>query len=260
MLGLRFLMASDQASIRKLEKAVAVLGICSGFPRKIPGKSRESCRKNMPESCEALNSRISGTRKGKPAAHLGSTLPRTLSQPSVRGVFEINSCGLLEFSDSRGNRDGLSTKRHLLCSFGALCYLDILILASLGNASLFTKCLFTIFVPLDPPPPNQQSDGFPLDFLSKGPQTELRTLSQNCEQTLQKLQTNRIMNKRAFLKNCRKASKAILRLFDDFCHCFPYAKLSRTFESRWHNLKEAAYSRSSLHRVTGCRRWQPCSC
>ena len=71
----------------------------------------------------------------------------------------------------------------------------------LGNASLFTKFLFTIFVPLNPPPPNQQNDGFPLEFLLKGPQTELRTLSQNCEQTLQKLRTNRIMNKRAFL-NC----------------------------------------------------------
>ena len=69
----------------------------------------------------------------------------------------------------------------------------------LGNARLFTKFLFTILVPLDPPPPNQQSDGFPLEFLLRGPQTELRTLSQNCEQTLQKLRTNRIMNKRAFL-------------------------------------------------------------
>ena len=38
-----------------------------------------------------------------------------------------------------------------------------------------------------PPPPNQQNDGFPLELLLKGPQTELRTLSQNCEQTLQKL-------------------------------------------------------------------------
>ena len=69
---------------------------------------------------------------------------------------------------------------------------------SLGNASLFTKFLFTIFVPLDPPPPNQQNEGFPLEFLLKGPQTKLRTLSQNCEQTLQKLRTNRIANKRAF--------------------------------------------------------------
>ena len=51
-----------------------------------------------------------------------------------------------------------------------------------------------------PSPPNQQNDGFHLEFLFKGPQTELRTLSQNYEQTLQKLRTNRIMNKRAFLK------------------------------------------------------------
>ena len=69
----------------------------------------------------------------------------------------------------------------------------------LGNASLFTSILFTIFAPLNPPPPNQQSAGFPLEFLLEGPQTELRTLSQNCEQTLQKLRTNRIVNKRAFL-------------------------------------------------------------
>ena len=41
-----------------------------------------------------------------------------------------------------------------------------------------------------PPPPNQQDEGFPLEFLLEGPQTELRTLSQNCEQTLQKLRTN----------------------------------------------------------------------
>ena len=50
------------------------------------------------------------------------------------------------------------------------------------------------------PPPNQQNEGFALEFLLEGPQTELRTLSQNREQTLQKLRTNRIMNKRAFLK------------------------------------------------------------
>ena len=64
----------------------------------------------------------------------------------------------------------------------------------LGNAVLFTIFLFTTFVPLKPPPPNQQNDGFPLEFLLEGPQTELRTLSQNCEQTLQKLRTNRITN------------------------------------------------------------------
>ena len=63
----------------------------------------------------------------------------------------------------------------------------------LGNTNLFTKCLFTIFVPLEPPPPpNQQSDRIPLDFRLKGSQTEFWTLSQNCEQTLQKLRTKRI--------------------------------------------------------------------
>ena len=34
------------------------------------------------------------------------------------------------------------------------------------------------------PPPNHQNEGFSLEFLLEGPQTELRTLSQNCEQTL----------------------------------------------------------------------------
>ena len=70
----------------------------------------------------------------------------------------------------------------------------------LGNTSLFTYILFTIFVPINLPAPNQQNEGFPLEFLLEGPQTELRTLSQNCEQTLKKLRTNRIMNKRALLK------------------------------------------------------------
>ena len=36
-----------------------------------------------------------------------------------------------------------------------------------------------------PPLPKQESDGFPLEFLLKGSQKELRTLSPNCEQTLQ---------------------------------------------------------------------------
>ena len=68
---------------------------------------------------------------------------------------------------------------------------------------MFTKVLFTISVPLNPPPPNQQNDGCPLEVLLKGLETELRTLSQNCEQTLQKLRTNRIMNKRVFLSKAR---------------------------------------------------------
>ena len=72
-------------------------------------------------------------------------------------------------------------------------------LLCLGNASLFTKILFTILAPLDTPPPNQQSDGFPLEFRFKRPKTELRTLSQNCVQTLPTLRAKTMMNKRAFL-------------------------------------------------------------
>ena len=41
----------------------------------------------------------------------------------------------------------------------------------------------------------------------------MRTLSQNCEQTLQKLRTNRIVNKRAFLTNVVSLSLSILSLF-----------------------------------------------
>ena len=63
--------------VRKLEKAVAGIG----------GNFQEKCWNFVLKSQHALNSRISGTGKGKPAANLGSTLPGTLSQPSVRGVF-----------------------------------------------------------------------------------------------------------------------------------------------------------------------------
>ena len=45
--------------------------------------------------------------------------------------------------------------------------------------------------PLTPPLPKQRSDGFPVEFLWEGPQTELRT------NPLRKLRTNRITNKRA---------------------------------------------------------------
>ena len=108
------------------------------------------------------------------------------------------------------------------------CFLGLCLL---GNARLFTKFLFN-FRALAPPPPKTRSDGFRLEFLLEGPQTELRTLSQNCEQTLQKLRTNRIMNKRAFLnqtlvrtgvlfspsnpQNCRKNRKSWKRTLH-FC-------------------------------------------
>ena len=70
----------------------------------------------------------------------------------------------------------------------------------------FRKCQFVhkVFVhnfcALNPPSSQPAKWGIPLEFLLEGPQMELRALSQNCEQTLQKLRTNRIMNKRAFPK------------------------------------------------------------
>ena len=50
-----------------------------------------------------------------------------------------------------------------------------------------------------------------LEFLLEGPQTKLRTLSQNCELTLQKLRTNRIMNKRGVSEHCRTTFSKIWR-------------------------------------------------
>ena len=71
------------------------------------------------------------------------------------------------------------------------------------HASLFTTVLFTIFWgPLNPTPASQPAKWcmpFPLECVLQGPQTELRTHGQNCEQTLPKSRTNRIMNERAFL-------------------------------------------------------------
>ena len=42
----------------------------------------------MPEPRKTLNHSTSSTAKGKPAPNLGSTLPRTLSQPSMRTLIE----------------------------------------------------------------------------------------------------------------------------------------------------------------------------
>ena len=78
---------------------------------------------------------------------------------------------------------------------------DILDDSKIRKRQFVHKMFVHNFVPLKPPPPNQQIDGFPLEFLLTGPQTELQTLGQNCEQTLQKLRANRIMNKRAFLNS-----------------------------------------------------------
>ena len=57
------------------------------------------------------------------------------------------------------------------------------------SSIIWNASLFTIFVPLSPPP-NQQSDGFPLEFYYKDLQQSCEhsaksenKLSQNCEQT-----------------------------------------------------------------------------
>ena len=66
----------------------------------------------------------------------------------------------------------------------------------LGNAYLFTKFLFTIFAPLNLSPPNQQSDGFPLEFLLK----PLKGTSNRIANTQTKLRTNlpKIANKQNY--------------------------------------------------------------
>ena len=91
--------SSSHTGPRKLEKAVAVSGVCSWCPRNTPGKSREKCWKIFPKSWNAANSRISGTGKGKPAGNLGSTLPEPCLHLPCGVLFEINSSSLLDFSD-----------------------------------------------------------------------------------------------------------------------------------------------------------------
>ena len=56
------------SKIRKLEKAVAVSGVCSEVPEETPGKSRENGWINLPESQNVTNSQ-------ETAANLRSTLP-----------------------------------------------------------------------------------------------------------------------------------------------------------------------------------------
>ena len=74
------------------------------------------------------------------------------------------------------------------------------------NYSLEQGGVWFLFPRLTPPPQpqkeKQRSHVLPLEFVLQGPQKEkLRTLSQNCEQTLPKFRTNRITNKWAFLSS-----------------------------------------------------------
>ena len=58
---------------------------CGCFCRVFPGVLEESSGKTLLEKLSWITKCL--TRKGKPAANIGSTLPRTLCRPSVRGVF-----------------------------------------------------------------------------------------------------------------------------------------------------------------------------
>ena len=69
---------------------------------KIPGK----CWKNVPKSLNALNSRISGTGKGKAAANLGPTLPGPCPTFRTGCFFEIDSYSLRKFSLGTNLCDG----------------------------------------------------------------------------------------------------------------------------------------------------------
>ena len=52
----------------------------------IPLEFFPACIGFVPGGMHTVDSRLSGAKKGKPAANLGSTLPATLSRPSVRGA------------------------------------------------------------------------------------------------------------------------------------------------------------------------------
>ena len=62
-------------------------GSVRGFSRKTPGKSRENCWKNFPETRNAANSRISGHRERQTCWEPWVDTAWTLSTPSARGVF-----------------------------------------------------------------------------------------------------------------------------------------------------------------------------
>ena len=69
--------------------------VFGGSRGKTPGKNRETCWKNVPESRHATNSSILGTGKGKPAGNLGSTLPGPCPHLPCGVFFEIDKSSLL---------------------------------------------------------------------------------------------------------------------------------------------------------------------
>ena len=84
------LLRFEQIIQDKTQKTREGCGCFWGLCRSSAGKFRENSEKIagiFPESRNALNSGIRGTRKSKPAANIGPALPWTLCQPSVPGVF-----------------------------------------------------------------------------------------------------------------------------------------------------------------------------
>ena len=71
-----------------------LFGGSRGILRESPGKI---AGKLFPESRNATNSGISGTRKGQPAGNLGTTLPGPRPNLPCGMFFEIDSSSLLEF-------------------------------------------------------------------------------------------------------------------------------------------------------------------
>ena len=81
------------------------------------------------------------------------TLKRFARIVGALSIFSFFPVFLGEFLRLRGAKQS-----QILCVFGGFSSVFI------GNASLFTKILFTIFVHINPPLPNQQNEGFLLNF------------------------------------------------------------------------------------------------
>ena len=73
------------------------MGSLQEFWRKVPGKFRENCWKNVPESRNAINSRFQALGKANLPETLGSHWTRPCADLPCGTSFEIDSSSLLEF-------------------------------------------------------------------------------------------------------------------------------------------------------------------
>ena len=159
------------------------------FPRK-PLFFTERCFVASPSQKEALIVAMVSQNSFVLVLHRISQQKKGLPLPLGRGVCETKS----KNGRSRPRKPFIS---RVFCAQGLRPWSQTMVFRK--RQFVHKKFCSQFLCSLTPPPPNQQNEGFPLEFLLEGPQTELRTLSQNCEQTSQKLRTKRIMNKRAFL-------------------------------------------------------------